>query len=820
MNSYSAPLLNHNAVTSCLDSSRSSRSIRQNHWTEYLKTVCSEDEAKWRNKCASMLRRIQRLKNPASLSPSLRDNQLQSAIEDYSIETGLDYEQSKSVLVAGEWGGTPTEFESRMKAMLEDPAFKDDEILAEGRSLFHQFSVWLLSRSLWVVLFSCFVGFIVNASWLSAVPVITTCVVGLSSFPFPSHFLWKFLLAFSALVLAFKSLLQFTSSLPPDVPAQRLGLYEVSSPHILGWLSLLWTEIFTIVSILVHFRALHLSGRLSLNPGQARQQIGSDAQPSKDLYAVRFVLSLIITLFLITDWTTISASKIPNFSKSVLGEGISRNYFSAFQVVAVTLFVFHIVLDRCLYTLMSYEGGDVRVVKMVSVKSLIRIMTFVQFTLLMFAMNLRVVLPFFLVYSAYLVLTCYQLSFQIRSAGAKKWFSYYAYRIYLAVPFLDELRQLCDWVATPATSLSLFMWFKVEDCIQNLRIVQAEMDGRANLPLARADRGCIGFTAIIGVVTIITGPLIFFSGLNVLREPNPVISSVPGLNPTSLKISLELQTNTLRTNLYSSTQLEATCIDSESVKSDEILAPLLVMQSSDLQRIRFPAYSDSPFTISPALRKSLVSALRDAGDANVTVKAEWTLNREFSGFQTILNTQSFVPASSVLAAIEGKTASAFNVPNLIPAVVYLDSTPSAKIIPERGLHADTKLQLNRDAQNNAWWSLTDPNGGVMILGERSMGGSGAAYSISVVGLYLGVVLTVGRFLRLSILGSSKRINVEELPCTETVMHLCQGIHIARIFKDIDTEKRLYYDLVKLFRDPQLLIAATGPTTEPYSTRQI
>jgi hypothetical protein len=119
-----------------------------------------------------MLRRIQRLKNPASLSPSLRDNQLQSAIEDYSIETGLDYEQSKSVLVAGEWGGTPTEFEGRMKAVLEDPAFQDDEILAEGRSLFHQFSVWLLSRSLWVVLFSCFVGFIVNASWLSAIPVI------------------------------------------------------------------------------------------------------------------------------------------------------------------------------------------------------------------------------------------------------------------------------------------------------------------------------------------------------------------------------------------------------------------------------------------------------------------------------------------------------------------------------------------------------------------------------------------------------------------------------------------------------------------------
>jgi hypothetical protein len=96
---------------------------------------------------------------------------------------------------------------------------------------------------------------------------------------------------------------------------------------------------------------------------------------------------------------------------------------------------------------------------------------------------------------------------------------------------------------------------------------------------------------------------------------------------------------------------------------------------------------------------------------------------------------------------------------------------------------------------------------------NSSGGSSSSYSISVIGLYLGVVLTVGRFLRLSMLGSSKRIDVEELPCTDTVMHLCQGIHIARLLKDVETEKRLYYDLVKLFRDPTLLIAVTGALTD-------
>jgi hypothetical protein len=130
------------------------------------------------------------------------------------------------------------------------------------------------------------------------------------------------------------------------------------------------------------------------------------------------------------------------------------------------------------------------------------------------------------------------------------------------------------------------------------------------------------------------------------------------------------------------------------------------------------------------------------------------------------------------------------------------------------MHADTKLQLAR-SRHTAWWNLEDPSGGILCLGERgfgasSTGGSGG-YSISVIGLYIGVVLTVGRFIRLSLQGSSKRMPVEELASTETVMHLCQGIHIARLFKDTETEQRLYYDLVKLFRDPHLLIAATGPT---------
>ena len=866
----------------CLETSIAARKARQELWIEYLRSVCHEDAVKWRNKCGSMLRRIRRIRETmdrsinagdaeaiASLSPSMREHRIQTAIEEYSIQTGLDYDQSKSVLdssVIGERGGTADlSADQRLKRFVEtaspapmlevetvvsisDPAFAADERLSEQRSYLLQFVVWLFARSLWLVVAAVYLGFVVNKSHLAGIPVLAVSVVGLASFPYPPHSLWRILVLFQILVIAakigfqfpwvcdsaepwtlFTIASQFTKRGEPYCPpvyiishANRFGLFKLGEITATAVLQLVWTETLVVIALLVHLRSLWLSGRLSLSPHRAREFVSGDARPTKDTYTVRFLLALAVTVLLVTNWTTITATKLVSPSSSLLGEGITRNYFSPFQVLAVTLFVFQIVLDRCLYTLMSHspssDGSDDTMARSNTARFGIMISVTLQFCLLLVSMNSRLVVPFFVVYSLYLLLTARQLAFDIRPVGGKSgflwapgWWSYYAYRAYLLIPFLDELRQISDWVASPATSLSLFMWFKVEDCIQNLRFVQAEMDSRQALPLLRADRACIGVSAIVGLVAIITGPLVFFSGLNVLREPSPVVAHIPGEASTSLTIFL--QSGTLRVPLYSSTQVETEPVSADSAKDDQVLAPLTIMKSADLQRISFPAASDVEFGLSPPLLERLGKVLQQQTN-NVTVLAEWNFMRQWSPFTTTLSSIAHVRPETVLHALTNATGGEIRVAGLVPEAVYLDATPTAKIIQDKGMHKDTKLQLSR-SNESAWWSLHDPSGGVLCLGERgfgagSAGGSGG-YSISVIGLYIGVVLTVGRFIRLSLQGSSKRIPVEELPSTETVMHLCQGIHIARLFKDSDTEKRLYSDLVKLFRDPNLLIAATGPT---------
>jgi hypothetical protein len=55
---------------------------------------------------------------------------------------------------------------------------------------------------------------------------------------------------------------------------------------------------------------------------------------------------------------------------------------------------------------------------------------------------------------------------------------------------------------------------------------------------------------------------------------------------------------------------------------------------------------------------------------------------------------------------------------------------------------------------------------------------GNAFSFSVVGLYATIVVAIGRFLRLIFDRMSQRVIYEEMPDTEQLFEICEGIFIA------------------------------------------
>jgi piezo-type mechanosensitive ion channel component 1/2 len=83
-------------------------------------------------------------------------------------------------------------------------------------------------------------------------------------------------------------------------------------------------------------------------------------------------------------------------------------------------------------------------------------------------------------------------------------------------------------------------------------------------------------------------------------------------------------------------------------------------------------------------------------------------------------------------------------------------------------------------------------------------------SSGLIGLYVGIVLAVGRFLRLSITDLSYRIVFEDMPECDELLSYCEDIFLARQDGDLPLEEELYRELIELYRSPERIILRTLP----------
>merc|ERR1712019_24459 len=72
------------------------------------------------------------------------------------------------------------------------------------------------------------------------------------------------------------------------------------------------------------------------------------------------------------------------------------------------------------------------------------------------------------------------------------------------------------------------------------------------------------------------------------------------------------------------------------------------------------------------------------------------------------------------------------------------------------------------------------------------------------------LITLGRLIKALFQGMSLRMIYDELPDTALLLDLCNGVYIARIQGQLQTEYRLYYQLIKIYRSPELLYEVSMP----------
>jgi len=426
---------------------------------------------------------------------------------------------------------------------------------------------------------------------------------------------------------------------------------------------------------------------------------------------------------------------------------------------------------------------------------------------------------FYVLYMLYIVLSSLQLRYDVhivrggmRFTKSTDFFTKMCFRVYSALPFLHELRVLTDWTAT-LTALDFFMWMKLEDAQHNLYRVRADMEIRALIPPGHKrpafEKLYLGGLLLFLLLFLLIGPILYFSSLNSLsRRPNPVIYG-------ELSVSLEIASQGTANpwvrslNLYKAQAQMIEPVDS-------------YRRGETWQKVSFPTSSDSFWLISPSARDSVARLLKEE-NVKATVKLSFIFDRQATAVkatavdlsQSLSNetVRQFAQVLSAGASGDEKT------------VITVDSTfgpnkrltSGSKALNLEGLAARRKdrnpvrLEFEEHGSLPHWSVMTGEDDSnwfrvACILSSDDIAAEGS----SVHSLYVGVVLTIGNFLRLIFKDSSKRVIYEEVPDTDLLLDLCDGIYIARIQGDLDTEYKLYYELIRVYRSPELLARVSQP----------
>ena len=120
------------------------------------------------------------------------------------------------------------------------------------------------------------------------------------------------------------------------------------------------------------------------------------------------------------------------------------------------------------------------------------------------------------------------------------------------------------------------------------------------------------------------------------------------------------------------------------------------------------------------------------------------------------------------------------------------------------------LKLNCDSNNGfrkeIHWSISNKKEGEEYIEFITFSDlySSATAGYNILTFYVAIVLVVGQYIRLILMGQAERVIYTEMVNPNKLLTLCEGIRISRIKKDFLQEDRLYYLLIDIMRSPEMM----------------
>uniref|UniRef100_A0A8C0GCI8 Piezo type mechanosensitive ion channel component 1 (Er blood group) n=1 Tax=Chelonoidis abingdonii TaxID=106734 RepID=A0A8C0GCI8_CHEAB len=567
-------------------------------------------------------------------------------------------------------------------------------------------------------------------------------------------------------------------------------------------------------------------------------------QAATDVYALMFLADVVDFIIIIFGfWAFGKHSAAADITSSLSDDQVPEAFLVMLLIQFSTM-----VIDRALYLRKTVLGKLIFQVILVFGIHLWMFFILPAVTERMFSLNTVAQLWYF-VKCIYFALSAYQIrcGYPTRILGnflTKKYnhLNLFLFQGFRLVPFLVELRAVMDWVWTD-TTLSLSNWMCVEDIYANIFIIKCSRETEKKYPQPKGQKKKkivkygMGGLIILFLICIIWFPLLFMS----------LVRSVVGVVNHPIDVTVTLQLGGYEPLFTMSAQQQSiqpfTPQDYEALTNQFERQPVAMQFITlygyeDIVTARIEGSSGSLWSISPPSREQMRRELLN-GSSDITLRLTWTFQRDLGKGGTVehtfdKHTTDLQPGTSVRTELanllQGTRDTPVKVPHLFPTYIRAPNGPEAnpvkQLLPEEEeSYLGVKVQLKRErvgtgGSNDSfleWWvvQLSECQQQacnilpMVIFNDKvSPPSLGFLAGYGIMGLYVSIVLVIGKFVRGFFSEISHSIMFEELPCVDRILKLCQDIFLVRETGELELEEELYAKLIFLYRSPETMIKWT------------